>query len=445
METINEMISKLQFFSSFLALLLGIFFGSAFMDELREKKYQILTVALAFVLASVGNEMFWIWKDAFVRETEVYWQYEYGKNLFFIVILLVIQWICFHRRFIHTIIATTIYVEILMIAELIATFIRTNRSGLVTYQEVVVGLQSTIVIITVMTLLLHGGIPKIKLSPMYLLLVEVIASFMILMNWLLFGGGDSVILFKPALENYFLFILLGGFGLFQITAVFLLLKIAETHQQKQTTVLIELNNKMLQKSLDETEQTFERWRQSVHDYKNHVIVLKQLANENRVDEIKAFLEEEHDTLSKQLFMIRTGNSVADTLVNLKRSVAEKHHIAFMVHGTLPQKLVVENMDLSNILGNLLDNALEASLKEQDGYIELAMKQEKNFLIINVRNKCTDALEKEIDKSTKENPAFHGIGLKSVKRAVKKYDGQINIEQTPQEFIVNIMIQNTQEN
>ena len=144
-------------------------------------------------------------------------------------------------------------------------------------------------------------------------------------------------------------------------------------------------------------------------------------------------------------MIRTGNSVADTLVNLKRSVAEKHHIAFMVHGTLPQKLVVENMDLSNILGNLLDNALEASLKEQDGYIELTMKQEKNFLIINVRNKCIDALEKEIDKSTKENPAFHGIGLKSVKRAIKKYDGQINIEQTPQEFIVNIMIQNTQEN
>ena len=94
METINEMISKLQFFSSFLALLLGIFFGSAFMDELREKKYRILTVALAFVLAAVGNEMFWTWKDVFVRETEVYWQYEYGKNLFFIVILRMCQHLC---------------------------------------------------------------------------------------------------------------------------------------------------------------------------------------------------------------------------------------------------------------------------------------------------------------------------------------------------------------
>ena len=93
----------------------------------------------------------------------------------------------------------------------------------------------------------------------------------------------------------------------------------------------------------------------------------------------------------------------------------------------------------------LDNALEASIKEVEGYIDLTIKQEKNFLIFTIRNKCTDALEKEIDKSSKEHSEFHGIGLKSVKRTVKKYDGQINIEQTPQEFIVTIMIQNKQDN
>ena len=296
-----------------------------------------------------------------------------------------------------------------------------------------------------MVLLLHGGVPKTKVSPVYLFMIEILTIFMILMNWILVGGGNNVVSFLTGLEDYFIFIILGGFALFQVTTIFLLLKIAETQQRKQTAELIELNNKMLQKSLDETEQTFELWRQSVHDYKNHVIVLKQLVDENRVDEIKSYLDEEHDTISKQLFLIRTGNSVVDTLVNLKRSLAEKYHIAFMVHGTLPAKIVIENMDFANILGNLLDNAIEASMKECDGYIDLTIKQEKNFLIIIVRNKCTRAIEKEIEKSSKEKPELHGIGLKSVKRAVKKYDGQINIEQTPQEFIVNIMIQNTQEN
>ena len=445
MEMINEMIHKLQYFSSFLTLLLGIFFVCAFMEESRKKKYTILTIGLAFVVAGIANEVFWEWKDIFGNREEVIVPYEYGKNIFFIVLLVLIQWIYFHRKFILSIIATTIYVEILMLVEFIANLISSNIRGLVTYQEEIAELQIAIVSVTVMTLILHGLVPKIKVSPVYLLLVEMFTIFMLVMNWILFGGGAYILALQEGVMNYLGLVLLGGFVLFQISTIFFVLKIAETHQQRQTAVLIELNNKMLQKSLDETEQTFDLWRQSVHDYKNHVIVLKQLVDENRMDEIKSFLEEENDTLSKQLFMIRTGNSVVDTLINLKRSLAEKHHIVFMVHGTLPEKLVVENMDLSSILGNLLDNAIEASMKEVEGYIDLTIKQEKNFLILTIRNKCTDALEKEIDKSSKEHSEFHGIGLKSVKRTIKKYDGQINIEQTPQEFIVTIMIQNKQEN
>ncbi|MBQ8519625.1 MAG: GHKL domain-containing protein [Agathobacter sp.] len=415
------------------------------MEESRKKKYSVIAIGLAFMLAGIANEVFWKYKELFANENQGFWLFDYGKNMFFVVLLILIQSIYFHRKFILTIIATSIYVEILMIAEFAANMISMNIRGLVTYQEKIAELQWSIVIITVMTLVLHGFVPKIKLPPVYLWLAEVFTILMIVMNWVLYGGGDRVLALNEGVKNYLVFVLCGGFVLFQIIVVFFVLKIAETHQQKQTTVLIELNNKMLQKSLDETEQTFDLWRQSVHDYKNHVIVLKQLVDENRVDEIKSFLEEEHDLISKQLFMIRTGNSVVDTLVNLKRSLAEKHQIAFMVHGTLPEKLVVENMDLANILGNLLDNAIEASIKEQEGYIDLTIKQEKNFLILNMRNKCTGAYEKEIDKSSKENPEFHGIGLKSVKRAVKKYDGQLNVEQTAQEFIVTIMIQNKQEN
>lgn len=445
MDAIYELIDKMQYFSSFLVILLGIFFGSAFMEESKTKKYSMLMIGLAFVIAGVANQIFWSWKDLFELIEDGYYGYDVGKNIFFVGLLVLVQWIYFRRRFILIIIETSIYVELLTITESAASFISSNLRGLITHQKTIAELLIAIIIITVMVLLLHGGVPKTKVSPVYLFMIEILTIFMILMNWILVGGGNNVVSFLTGLEDYFIFIILGGFALFQVTTIFLLLKIAETQQRKQTAELIELNNKMLQKSLDETEQTFELWRQSVHDYKNHVIVLKQLVDENRVDEIKSYLDEEHDTISKQLFLIRTGNSVVDTLVNLKRSLAEKYHIAFMVHGTLPAKIVIENMDFANILGNLLDNAIEASMKECDGYIDLTIKQEKNFLIIIVRNKCTRAIEKEIEKSSKEKPELHGIGLKSVKRAVKKYDGQINIEQTPQEFIVNIMIQNTQEN
>ena len=103
--------------------------------------------------------------------------------------------------------------------------------------------------------------------------------------------------------------------------------------------------------------------------------------------------------------------------------------------------MVSNLDIANILGNLIDNALEALYKEENPYIEITIKQEKSFLIINIKNKCTKLIGLEDLKTNKCNPEFHGIGLKSVRSIVKKYDGQILFDIKNEEFIVNIVIQN----
>lgn len=435
MDAIYGLITKIEYFSSFLDLLLCTFFCSAFMEASKKDKKQnsILSDGVAFALAFVGTVIFVTQKESL--------QYSYQKSVFFFVLCVLIQWIYFRRKYFLAVVASLFFFELTMIIELVIEVALTNVSML-TYQERFTFLLCRISVVTIMVVLLHGLVPQTEIPFLYQLIAGICIVVSLLWNWALVGA-EGVFDLPQEFSNIVLLLMFVIFFLFQVVVVFFVFKIAETNQQKQTTALIELNNKMLQKSLDETEQTFGLWRQSVHDYKNHVIVLKQLADENRLDEIKAFLEEENDTISRQLFMIRTGNSVVDTLVNLKRSLAEKHHIAFIVHGTLPEKMVVEDMDLANILGNLLDNAIEASEKEKEAYIDLTIKQEKNFFLLNMRNKCTDALEKQIDKSSKENPEFHGIGLKSVKRTVKKYDGQINIEQTAQEFIVNVMIQNTQ--
>ena len=435
MDAIYELITKIEYYSSFLDLLLCTFFCSAFMAASKTEKKQngILCVGVAFVLAFVGTVIFVTQKESL--------QYSYQKSIFFFVLCVLIQWIYFRRKYFLAVVASLFFFELTMIIELVIEVALTNVSML-TYHERFTFLLCRISVVTIMVVLLHGLVPQTEIPFLYQLIAGICIVVSLLWNWALVGA-EGVFDLPQEFSNIVLVLMFCIFFMFQVVVVFFVFKIAETNQQKQTTALIELNNKMLQKSLDETEQTFGLWRQSVHDYKNHVIVLKHLADENRLDEIKAFLDEENDTISRQLFMIRTGNSVVDTLVNLKRSLAEKHHIAFMVHGTLPEKMVVDDMDLANILGNLLDNAIEASMKEEEAYIDLAIKQEKNFFLLSIRNKCTDALEKEIDKSSKENPEFHGIGLKSVKRTIKKYDGQINIEQTPQEFIVNVMIQNTQ--
>ena len=95
--------------------------------------------------------------------------------------------------------------------------------------------------------------------------------------------------------------------------------------------------------------------------------------------------------------------------------------------------------MANILGNLIDNAIEAEQKEEEPYIEISIKQEKVFLIISIRNKCTKMEKLDISKTSKRDSQFHGIGLKSVKKLVKKYDGEISLDLKNQEFVVNILI------
>ena len=91
MDAIYELIDKMQYFSSFLVILLGIFFGSAFMEESKTKKYSMLMIGLAFVIAGVANQIFWSWKDLFELIEDGYYGYDVGKNIFFVG-LLVSMW-----------------------------------------------------------------------------------------------------------------------------------------------------------------------------------------------------------------------------------------------------------------------------------------------------------------------------------------------------------------
>ena len=477
MNEISQLIVRIEYFSGLAEMLLCMYFASAFMDQrtdnfpfqvcrtisngmdrflswLRMRIFRLtdgksvsvpkqvskvehgsafLHIVFAFILGIAANMIFFEHREWFA--------FSYQKRLFFFALCVIVQWLYFRRKYVLSIVATIIYGEIAMSVKLVVEIACESTSGLLHKKEAAELLWS-ILIITVVVLVAHGLVPKEKISPAYLLAACVITLFSVLCNWLMIGA-EGMIPSTQKFTEFFMLAILIIFFAFQIVMVFFVLKIAETHQQKQTNALIELNNKMLQRSLDETEQTFELWRQSVHDYKNHMIVLQQMAEEQRLDEIQTFLQQENDSIQKRLFLIRTGNSVADTIVNLKHSLAEKHRITFLVHGTLPTKLVLTDMDLANILGNLLDNAIEASQKEQEPYIALTFRQEKNFLLINICNKCTDMQRQELGKSSKEHPEFHGIGLKSVMRTVKKYDGEMTIEQTELEYIVNIMVLNLQ--
>lgn len=226
----------------------------------------------------------------------------------------------------------------------------------------------------------------------------------------------------------------------ELLVLYFIIKTGENYEQQQKNELIEMKNTMLQKSLDETEQAFQLWRRSVHDYKNHVIALRQLAEDENMEGIKEYLNCENELIQKKMFYIKTGNSVVDAIVNTKQRLAEEKGITFIVNATIPKKCCVSEIDMSNILGNLIDNAMESSQGEEEPYIDLTIRQEKAFLVIKIINQYSRELSEKL-KTTKKNQEFHGIGIRSVKSIVKKYGGEFLIDKKGIDMIVKILIPN----
>ena len=234
-------------------------------------------------------------------------------------------------------------------------------------------------------------------------------------------------------------------ALFSITVLILVLslffgtiKFLEHYENKQQSMLLALRNKMLEDSMLETEKTFFLWKTSLHDYKHNIFHLMTLAENNNMDEIKTFLNKENDLLVQKLFYYKTGNNTVDTIINVKQSLAHEKGISFLVNASIPSEHRVSDTHLCAVLGNLIDNAINASQDEQEPYIEVNIKQIKDFLIIKVVNRFTNTTPK-LDKSKKEQ-AFHGIGLKSVKRIIKDYDGEFVITKENDLFIAEAIIQ-----
>ena len=141
---------------------------------------------------------------------------------------------------------------------------------------------------------------------------------------------------------------------------------------------------------------------------------------------------------------RSGNLVVDSLINYKYSLAQKERIDMKCYIFVPEEMVFAGADLCIILGNLIDNAMEAvnSFLPGQRYIDVSITQIKDSLSIMVKNPYKGKLllngNGQIITSKQEH-RNHGIGLDSVQRTVEKYKGELLIEHEDGIFSVSILL------
>lgn len=418
----------MEYAASFTELFLCFYFCGVFItkDSFKTKKKEIVCYTIINALILIGFNCINIFSQVL--------------SLIFTIVFL-ISLCLVYRKIIVTTVLMLIYMVILsaidyLTANLVAFSLHVSTEYLLGEQSpkrvVCIFLSRAILILLMIFIKKIFGDKKVE-STKYMLIVCLSSLFLLLSNFIAVGGiaADnevfSIVFFIVSI-------------MIELLLFYFMLSMAKYYEQKQTMMLIEMKNDMLQKSLDDTEQAFDLWRQSVHDYKNNIISLTQLADEGNLQEIKKYLQKENELISKKMFYIKTGNSMVDAIINTKQKIAEQKGIIFIVNAMIPEKCIVNGIDLSNILGNLIDNAIEASEKEKDAYVNINIRQEKKFFVMSVKNKFSGELEQDM-KTTKEDERLHGIGIKSVKKIVEKYNGEFLFQKEQDEFVATILFIN----
>ena len=192
----------------------------------------------------------------------------------------------------------------------------------------------------------------------------------------------------------------------------------------------------------EVENMYRQIRGWRHDYRNHIQMMKVLAANGDMDALKAYLDELDTDLNTVDTVVKTGNPMADAILNSKISLARSRNIPTQVDAHIPVKLKMSELDLCCIIGNLFDNAMEASmaLPEEKRMIRVYMDMKGTQLYISFTNFTAAKKLSKVGKGFKTSKAEgHGFGLVRIDDIVSRYDGYLSRNSEDGAFTTEILI------
>ncbi len=194
--------------------------------------------------------------------------------------------------------------------------------------------------------------------------------------------------------------------------------------------------------MKQSETVAKQIREEKHELKNHYFYLQGLARSERYEELKDYLSSEIAERFTAMEEFHTGNDMLDYLLTQKTADARQHNIKVITNIALTPNMNIEDEDLYTLIGNLMDNAIEASKKEADPCIIIEMNVEKGFLNLSIKNRISRNVLSENPemKTTKKNKEYHGIGLQLVKRAAEKYNGSFHMDSSGEYFTASAILQ-----
>lgn len=213
-------------------------------------------------------------------------------------------------------------------------------------------------------------------------------------------------------------------------------------QERTQVELIKREQDYYKKQSELLQQNQETLRQFRHDIKNRIIAMQQMLEDREISQALEYTQQIATRLNHTISYSETGNLAIDSIINYKLTLAAQKGIRATTNIAIPNTLDVDNDDIVIILGNLLDNAIEANEHlEENKYINLTMKFSAGCLAMQTKNSFDSIVHDNNGSLTsrKDDKIMHGIGMKSIQTVVDRYNGYFSYEYDDTEFQVILMI------
>lgn len=211
-----------------------------------------------------------------------------------------------------------------------------------------------------------------------------------------------------------------------IYAIFLTLSLAIKN------VLSNRQNKELQSFMHMQKEQYDyQLQQSVavrrfkHDLTNHIGVLRELVNQKKLEEARGYIDTIWKLQDEFELKIHTGDSFLDVIMNYYFYIATKENIKFTVSGKVTTISYIEMFDITTLMGNVLQNAIEASKKTNNPKVRVEFIEHKTEIFISVSNGVVEKVNTNNNflKTSKKDKMNHGFGFKNIIATVEKYQGE----------------------
>lgn len=192
----------------------------------------------------------------------------------------------------------------------------------------------------------------------------------------------------------------------------------------------------------EVENMYRQMRGWRHDYRGHIQAMKAFAADGNLEAIKDYLDKLDTDLSTVDTVVKTGNVMADAILNSKISLAKAKHIPVQADAHIPTKLAISELDLCSILGNLFDNAMDASLELPEGerLIRVYMEMKGNQLYLSFTNFTAGKKLKKVGRRfLSAKGEGHGFGLVRIDTIIDRLDGYISRNSEDGAFTTEILL------